>query len=998
MKLKRIILPAITCLTISLQGLAEGSTYYSVNFKASTPADIGLTTIDANNDGTTWTTAQTEQTFRALDGQTIEKVDKYAARIEKNADDWLLTPGIRFEAGKTYKAHFVMSKYWFAAMDNCFEIKLGTSRQASSMTTEIVPLTGFPEYGGNSLWSFDAVISVETTGDYYVGVHATNNPQNFGIVELTIENGVGLATPEAITDLTVTPDPTGDKKATISFTTPTRAKDGAALTSLSKIEIRRNGDLVKTIDNPAPGSRQSFETLVAVNGLYTFSAIAFTEGGGGDAATATAFIGINIPSPATDVKSANLSNTSARITWNAPLTDRDGYAMPAAAVKYDVVRAPLYKNSEAVTIASGLTATSYDDSSLTEGDSQQFYIYKVIASTSEGAAEAAEARPLPLGKPYAAPYNESFAGGQASNIYTSTPVGNVTTNWLVTRDIEDLSSFDHDNGMIFLYGYIHGEADLLQGLIDLSTIEAPTLSYYTYNITDCDPEDNRLGVTIIATDGTTRVVEPTVPGMGWTQTLVPLYDFAGKTVRLIFNGVRRNNTELHLDNIAISTIYTDNLKAEAIRLPEKIKSSEPYDVIVDVLNIGSKISGDYSVDLYCDGVKAATKSGGALEIGARNSIVFEQEQGILAPETIEYYAVVNYDGDCDTADNTTETVSAKVLKNSYPKVADLTGTTDGTTVTLTWGEPDTSKAQPYETLDTFDTYPSWANKNVGDWTFVDKDKAQIAGFTEGVMPGIDNYSQQSWWVFDNSIEDFGNGSFATLSGSKFLASMVSGIKGENRYVQNDDWAISPRLFGGIQTITVNARSYGLTESEFESFELLYSTGSLEPDDFISLAKFEQIPNEYKAYQADLPDGALYFAIRNISLGKYVLMVDDVTYTPVGEPGAFTINGYNVYRDGVRINSEPVEENEYVDTTAGEGNHRYNVTVLYSAGESMFSNDYIVGEGAITTITGEGNTLLDIYNIQGICLTRGATADTLPALAPGVYLVNNGVRTVKIIVR
>lgn len=282
------------------------------------------------------------------------------------------------------------------------------------------------------------------------------------------------------------------------------------------------------------------------------------------------------------------------------------------------------------------------------------------------------------------------------------------------------------------------------------------------------------------------------------------------------------------------------------------------------------------------------------------------------------------------------------------------------------------------------------------------------------MPGIPDYSQQSWWIFDNTHEDFNNGSFATLSGNKFLASMISGIKGQGT-VQNDDWAISPELFGGPQTVTVNARSYSMLESELETFEILYSTGSLKPEDFVSVALFANIPNQYQPYEAELPDGAKHFAIRNCSNAKYVLMVDDVTFIPAGDPAAFTINGYNVYRDGVKLNDAPVEENEFVDENAGTGSHDYNVSVLYSAGESKFSNTYNPTQSGIAltpandtwrVITGTGSLTVNnapaaitVATPDGRIVAKAAAAPTVTLPLPaGIYVVASGNSVAKVAVK
>ena len=973
--------------------------YYTQNFEGARNLEaVNFTTIDSNGDGKTWALSG-ESSFANLDGVTDydHRYTKYPVYIDtNNNDDWLLTPSIRFEAGKTYKTTIIFCKTYYANPGQVLEVKLGTAKNAASMTTTLLAPSdiNIPEYGGNSLWTHEFVISVPTTGDYYLGVHAIGQPAvKVGLTDINIENGISLVTPAAPTDFEFTHDATDAKKVTVSFKAPDKAKDGSTLNALTKIEVRRNGDLVSTIDNPTPGTRQYVDNIVAVSGVYTYTAQAFTASGGGDLASATTFVGINTPSSVKNVVARNTGSDKANISWEAPTLDKDGYPIIASILTYDVYRTPLY-SSEATLVASDVAGLSCDD--LIEADEdaaepfQQFYTYSVVAKSSEGSAPAVSSNPLPLGDPYAVPYLESFPRGRASNIFTSTSLAG-NTRWSLTNSLDDVTSVDGD-GIAYLDGQIGGVASCFSGLIDLTGMVSPTLSYYTYNIAGADPADNELEIVITATDGTSKTIARYSPDMYWNKSIVPLTEFADKVIRINFNGYRNNNTYLCLDAIEVTNIFAHDLKVTGMSVPAKVHTDEPFNITVDVLNAGSVDSGDYTVELYCDGAKVDTYGGTSLKVGDFDHVSFTRTHGILDAEKAVYSAKVIYANDQDNSNNESDEVETTIVKNSYPVVEDLTGAVDGSNITLTWSEPNTENARPYEVVEDFERYDSWANSGVGDWVFVDQDKAVIAGFNNGEevveMPGIPSYSQQSWWVFDNSTENFNNGSFETLSGRKFLASMISGIQGEG-VVQNDDWAISPRLYGGPQTITVNARSYSLMESEFETFEVLYSTGSTNPADFTSVRIERNIPGEFNAYEFDLPDGAKRFAIRNISNGKMMLMVDDVVYTPEGDPAAFSINGYNVYRDGVKINTAPVEENEFTDINVPEGKHVYNVTVIYSAGESMFSNDWSAKGAEVTDITVEDGEM-EFFNLQGIRVLNPERGQ--------IYIVRKGNSVNKVIIR
>ncbi|MGM9860997.1 MAG: choice-of-anchor J domain-containing protein [Muribaculaceae bacterium] len=993
-------------------GTAEGKSY---NVTAN-----GFSIVDSDNDGMTWSSTSSTLSVSKEDGVAVDRHTVYCIKgasqsypSKYSSDDWLFTPDIDFEAGKTYNVTFKLIKMLYAATG--YEIKLGTGKSAEAMTTTLSAAT-LPEAPMGSLYTISAVITVPTAGAYYIGIHDNDANGYFAINEINIEQGVGQSTPAAVSGLTVTPDASGLKSAVISFTAPTQAKDGTALQAITKIEVKRNDEIITTLTDVSAGAECTYTDSPAVSGLYTYTVVAYNEAGAGDVASAKMFVGINTPGDATNVNVTNVSDSSALITWGAPAADKDGYAISANLVTYDLQRRPKY-SGEYETIAGDINATEYTDA-LSEAGDQTFYIYKVIAKTTAGEASGAESNVVSLGTPYPMPFTLSFPRGLEEHSYSSESLVK-NTYWQRSDDYtSDITSADGDHGFIYLAGALGGTARLNIGNIDLSSDPAPVLSYYTHNVVDSQTEAITLTVTITATDGTlTKTIEPYAPDNGWHKTLINLYDFAGKSVNITFTAERKNLEYLHLDAITVSTIYARDLKMAAFTAPDKVKCGEEYTLTADIVNAGATdVAADYTVTLYRDGTASQTLPGVVLAVGETCSYVFTDTRSVTDDDAVTYHAVIDYADDDNSDNNASADITAEVLKPSYPTIETLTGSYADGVVTLSWQEPDTSKARPYDVTETFESYESWATTGIGDWTFIDRDKALIAGFADVEMPGIPSFSQQSWWIFDNNNADFGNGSFATTSGHKFIASMVSGHNSsgttEAGYDQNDDWAVSPELYGGAQTITVNARSYSMTD--LETFDVLYSTGSTEPDDFITVATIAEVPYEWQSFAFDLPDGARRFAIRNISYGKLMLMVDDITYTPAGEAGAFTINGYNVYRDGVKINDSAVEECEYTDLDGNDGNHTYRVSVLYSIGESQPGNAYnptsgitpalsaaettaVRGaKGYITISTSNADAHVEIYTAAGCKIYSGKAGKvTAPA---GIYIVSCGSTIAKVCVR
>ena len=270
-------------------------------------------------------------------------------------------------------------------------------------------------------------------------------------------------------------------------------------------------------------------------------------------------------------------------------------------------------------------------------------------------------------------------------------------------------------------------------------------------------------------------------------------------------------------------------------------------------------------------------------------------------------------------------------------------------------------AMPTTVTDDFESYDGFTT-SAGEWTFVDGDDAEVGGF-QGIDFTVDGVnviqSKQSFWVHDVTDATVWNQTFAANSGSKYLAAMFLYRGG-----QADDWAISPMLSGNVQTISFYARSYS-TEYP-EAIEVLYSASGKSTADFVSVKSIAVVPGEWTEVTAELPAGAKYFAIRSCAADGFMLMIDDVTYeTNGGVPTDLSLIGYNIYRDGVKLNAEPVGETRYTDATATDGEHSYVVTVVYDKGESAASNIVTLSVlSGISSVSVETVDNAPAYNLAG----------------------------------
>ena len=128
-------------------------------------------------------------------------------------------------------------------------------------------------------------------------------------------------------------------------------------------------------------------------------------------------------------------------------------------------------------------------------------------------------------------------------------------------------------------------------------------------------------------------------------------------------------------------------------------------------------------------------------------------------------------------------------------------------------------------------------------------------------------------------------------------------------------------------------------------------------------------------------------------------------------------GYNVYRNGNKLNDELVTEPTFTDAKpSSERDHSYYVTAVYDKGESRRSNEALIrlvsgigltGAADVTIRTSTGaiivngvaNDVVTVAGVDGRVLrTVDAQGSVRIAVEPGVYIVNVAGVTAKVLVK
>lgn len=951
-----------------------------------------FTVIDANMDGNTW----------LVDSELHARVEFNSA---KAMDDWLITPPLQLEAGKKYPLSFTTACA-LPSYPERLEVCLGTEPSVEGMTVTVVEQF---DVADKAFRTVTADITVNATGIYYIGFHGCSDRDcaTLFLDDIVLAAGVSVSSPGAPTELTAVADNSGALKATVSFVTPEVDLCGAQLKALDYVSIQRDGVEIKRFDAPAIGTRMVYVDDNVTEGEHTYTVSGYNNDGTGLPADVSTFVGVNIPGAPTAITIfEGIDPGMVTLRWNAPEVDCQGYPLNTDELTYNVY------NPYGLPIMEGITERTITFRAIAENSGQLQALYYVTAQSKAGALpyyKGVRTGSIIVGTPTAMPFRESFSGMMASAVWHLVIPQGTGGQWQLTGI--DPGPQDGDGGYAEFAPTLPGDSFTLLSEKISVTGENPWLSFYYYSL----PTDDELSVSVIPICDCAPVecVFPIAEGNGWSQANIDLRGMTGKTVQILFSYQTKGDRAAHilLDNINVEEGVLHDLTAVSVSVPGKMTVGEATTIGVSLRNAGMEPAEGYSVVLYRDGERVEAVAGPRLEAFARGTVEFTQTPTVFFGDFTNYHAEIEFDADQNMADNRTASVQTLVSKLSYPAVADLAGEESAAGVVLTWSAIDLGTAEPEPVTEDFEDYDPFTISDLGNWTLVDRDGRGTYGIGIDNMPhGGDPFA---YILIDNSNFADDPNFVSRDGGHRYLASVC--CAGDN----NDDWLISPALCGDAQEVSLWARRRGSSASyAHESFEILYSTGSLYPEDFKLVEAFDGIPYEWTQYSASLPEGARYFAVRCTSPDQFALFIDDITYIPADLYADLEVEGYNVYRDGVRLNAEPLRECVFTDTDAPSGKEcTYHVTVVYDKGESRLSNGVLLnlsgvdklfsqsvvsisGSDGCIKVTGALGENISIYSADGrsVAAVRATAGEASVPVSPGIYLVRAGSVTVKVAVR
>ena len=895
-----------------------------------------MTVIDGNGDGTKWK--------MSADNGYAEI--RYA---DEPSDDWLITPQIKLTNNRLWKFSCRLNTPWAPNWPEKLCVSFGKSATAEAMTGVIQCDTTF---NTKELHTIEKYFKVDENGNYNIGIHAGSlELYKIQLDSILVEAGPLFAAPAAVENLSVKADAKGKLATYITFCTPTKTVNGKALASISKVEVYRDDKLIHTFNNPSVGTQLSFTDNQPQETFNRYKIVAYNESGFGYDVTTNVYVGEDIPLAPENVK-VSAENGKATITWKAPVVGVNGGYVDSAHLVYGI------KDNTGNVLTATAEGTSYQTDMETDGE-QAYLMYAVFAGNSKGYSTSGISNAIIKGASYELPFNETFDDDSQGYFWGSTAPEDSYSSWSTKGGCARLDG-----------GRTGSEARLFSGKIDLSGAENPVLEFYYWYRSNGSKEP--LCVDIIS-DGkdTTTVLKLESTSYTYAKDYqlvrVPISQFKGKKyVQVSFNCKSGDNYTLaSIDDIRVRDYYDYDLTA-SVSAPTEAKAGESIDITAKIKNVGKNLATNYVVKLYEGENIVDTQDGIDVKADSTATYTFRQTVGPLK-DSLDYKVVVSYDLDGDLTNNESEIAKVGVSLSEYPTPGTLSATESGHGIDLAWTPADYVN-YTLTTVDGAEDYAEFADDKIGEWITLDEDGLDILSKIR--VDRVDTYpvsfpqlgKKASFIVMNPVSADAQLTNFMgdptgwqPASGKQYFASFGSDEGA------SDDWLISPELNGEAQTISFKIHGY-----KRESYEVLYSTTDKNPESFITLGTQKAPATTWTSVNFELPEGAKYFAIRNVSAqySSYIF-VDDISFRAAKDRGTLSLLGYNIYRDGEKLNTTPVTTASFTDLASVIGNHIYQVTAVYTIGESASTSCEVNIATGITKTELNDLHVMSVYGVGGM---------------------------------
>lgn len=520
--------------------------------------------IDGNGDGSTWKWDKHHASAYIFSGTDVPAPQ----------DDWLITPGIDMKAGSRYElTYYVPTNMNDGRFMDRMEVAYGKGFDPSAYETVEEAYNS----DGSKLRKHTVVVEPKEDGYYHFGFHCVSNSikgLSIAVDDIHVDILANEEAPAAVSDLSLSAK-YGSAPVTISFTTPRKAVNGSAIDHITKVEVWRNTtDLVESVDMTETGKQITVTDRRGAKGNTVYTVYAYNEHGVGERASASIFLGKDIPGSPSDITLVDNGNGGLVLSWDVPKSGANGGWCDPDNLTYNVYKVVNGFAADRVSVQGKEYNIPQQEGYYSKD--QSLVVYGVSAVNNVGEGGIGQSTEVIIGNPYEYPFAESWSHGDARyDMWYRMNSG--AKGWLPEANY----SSDDDGGCMAFDAAKEGDMSYVcLGKVSMASAGSPKLlfDYYAEPGTDMSiiPEIN------LAFNGEFKtccaISFNSIKGeSGWREAVVDLSEIKNLPYICVrFLGVGSTIRPLRIDNVRImDSDKTPNLGFSGI---EEIRTETNTDV------------------------------------------------------------------------------------------------------------------------------------------------------------------------------------------------------------------------------------------------------------------------------------------------------------------------------------------------------------------------------------------------------------------------------------
>lgn len=956
---------------------------------------------------------------------------------DKYYDDFLITPELELKKGSLYRVTTAPCTYKSGTTSN-LHIYIGQGEIEEDTFydsyTELLKIEKFPytaSYNSSSIQDQYIDFTVKEDGNYKIVFRGEDYPMY--LYRTKILNFGESTTPAAVEDFTLAPDADGATEVKISFTLPAETMTGQSLEDVDlDYELERDGTKI-TEGTAKGGTPVNYTDAEVSEGTVTYT-LKVKRDDEETAIEASTFVGVETPEAPANIALTGKAGAY-KITWDAPTVGIHGALLAPEKLTYKITRIIGDQKQE---VAPSISNTEYTDDY--SSDVLATLAYEVVAVYGDKESEGVQTETIKIGS-INLPVSDSFADATMSEIWEANLLSG-SINWEAASASPnaptDVTPFDGDNGFAYYRSFnatSGSQARLETAPISASSSTNPVVEFMFYHNNGVPTTADKVQVQISVDNGEWTDIDGAAitradtnnDGNVWKKYAFELKDLIEgcDTYRIGFLAISAYGHNMFIDAVRMFNLADHDIEVVSLSAPEEVIAGNNIELTLRLSNnSGTTVNAsEYTVTVETDFPNEVSFEN--VEIPALTAVDLKVSLPLTAEEAFNldeysFKAIIDYADDEVADNNESTTVNVATAFSQFDKPGELTIRVDEEeNLNLAWESAIDLTYEPVNIVEDFESFDDETKGEFNGWVSLDFDNSSYAYYI----------NSPEFIVASKKTAPKGND-------GKYIGVTL----GSN--VQQNDWLISPKLNckeGSTMTFEAMIACKNLSYNYSHTVEILYTEDDTynreDPDLLLQAFSFslkkvvsgtyaanelKQDETFYKLTVENIPASAKYVALHFITKTNTstAMWVDDLK---IYENDNNPLLGYHVYeRNQGRVNQESLDPStltHQVEKNSSTSTRSFYVTAIYPDGESEPTDlvEYTPSTTEIETVTGSEAAIVSVasgiiitgceglnatvFAIDGRVVAKAhCSTNTFFALAKGIYVVNVGQTSVKVIVK